>query len=190
MVLTKRDTVTKPVIARCGLRRQNKETMASSSDKVDLTHLGGDGEANMVDVSSKAVTHREACASAMIEMRADVLDALVTGSLPKGDALATARIAGIQAAKKTHELIPLCHPLPLDLVAVEFERAGPGLLVLRCTARATARTGVEMECLTGATVAALTIYDMAKSADRAMTIGPVRLDRKSGGKSGTYERNA
>ena len=175
-------------VAHYGRCLQNGDTVASSSDKIEFTHLGADGEARMVDVSSKAVTDREASASAAIEIRAEVLDAIVAGSLSKGDAIATARIAGIQAAKRTSELIPLCHPLPLDRVTVEFKRVGPETLVVTCTARATARTGVEMECLTGASVAALTVYDMAKSADRAMRIGPVQLERKSGGKSGPYER--
>jgi cyclic pyranopterin phosphate synthase len=142
----------------------------------------------MVDVSSKSPTEREATASAVITLQAPVLDALLGGSLPKGDALATARVAGILAAKRTSEWIPLCHPLPLDWVRVEFTRTGPGTLTISCTAKTTSRTGVEMEALTGATAAALTLYDMAKSADPRMVIGPIQLERKTGGRSGPFQR--
>lgn len=153
-----------------------------------LSHLDEGGRAKMVDVSQKEVTAREATASALLRIRSDALDLLMGGGLPKGDALNTARIAGIQAAKRTAELIPLCHILPLDFVGIEFLRTGPGELALSCTARTTARTGVEMEAMTGASVAALTIYDMCKSADKAIEIGPIRLEAKSGGKSGDYRR--
>jgi len=159
-----------------------------SDRKVKLSHLARDGQARMVDVSSKNVTVREALASAMIRMKPEVLRALQGGRLPKGDGLATARIAGIAAAKQTSNLIPMCHNLNLEWVSVDFEAAGAGKLRVMCVARTAARTGVEMEALTGAAIAALTIYDMAKSADKAIVIGPVRLERKSGGRSGTYER--
>ena len=142
----------------------------------------------MVDVSGKNVTEREAQASARLTMRAEVLTALMRGELPKGDAVATARVAGILAAKRTSDLIPLCHPLPLDYIHIEFDITGPSELMIQCVARTSARTGVEMEALTGATVAALTLYDMAKAADKGITIGPIQLERKSGGKSGTYTR--
>lgn len=142
----------------------------------------------MVDVSSKAVTVREAEATALLSFRGEVLDYLMAGSLPKGDALGVARVAGIQAAKRTAEWIPMCHPMALDWVHVTFNRRGNDQLEVRCTARTTAKTGVEMEALTGATVAALTLYDMAKSADKGIVIGPIQLERKSGGKSGTYVR--
>ena len=142
----------------------------------------------MVDVSAKVVTAREATASADVRMKAETLRAIAGGRLPKGDVLATARIAGIQAAKRTHELIPLCHALPLDAVALEFEVRAPRTLVIRSTARVSARTGLEMEALVAASVAALTIYDMCKSIDRGMTIGPVRLIEKSGGRSGTWRK--
>jgi len=155
---------------------------------VRFSHLGRTGEARMVDVSHKAVTLREAVASAALRIRPEVLDALLAGNLPKGDALGTARIAGIQAAKRTSEWIPMCHVLPLDHVGIEFARLSEGLIVVSCTARATARTGVEMEALTGAAAAALTLYDMIKSADKSVEIGPIRLERKSGGKSGEYSR--
>lgn len=142
----------------------------------------------MVDVSDKAVTVREAVASAMIRIQPSVLDALMAGSLPKGDALNTARIAGIQAAKRTSEWIPMCHVLALGFVGIDFVRNSSGELLVNCTARATARTGVEMEALTGAAAAALTVYDMTKSADKSMEIGPIRLERKTGGKGGDYGR--
>lgn len=142
----------------------------------------------MVDVSAKDVSVREAVASGVVTMRSDVLDALFEGKLPKGDALATARIAGVCAAKRTSEWIPLCHPLGLDWVDIEFSRGGDNVLSIRCVARTTARTGVEMEALTGVSAAALTIYDMAKAADKAIVIGPIQLERKTGGKSGTYTR--
>ena len=158
--------------------------MACERKEPELSHIGPRGEARMVDVSQKSATDREASASAVVRMRAEVLDAVVGGTLPKGDALATARVAGILAAKRTSESIPLCHPLPLDWVRVDFSRTGANELSIVCTAKTTARTGVEMEALMGVTVAALTLYDMAKAADKAIVIGPIRLERKTGGKSG------
>lgn len=143
----------------------------------------------MVDVSAKPVTVREAVALAEVRMEPAVLSMLLAGGLPKGDALNTARIAGIQAAKRTAEWIPMCHVLPLDFVEMEFSAQAPGVLRIVCTVRTTARTGVEMEALTGVSAAALTIYDMAKSADKAMEIGPIRLERKTGGISGDYVRS-
>lgn len=153
-----------------------------------LTHIGAGGEANMVDVGDKAETTRTAIAEGFVSMRPETLDMILAGNAKKGDVLGTARIAGIMAAKKTHELIPLCHPLLLTKVAVEIEpdRALPGLKVT-ALARVSGRTGVEMEALTAASVACLTIYDMAKAADRAMTISGVRLVEKTGGKSGDYK---
>ncbi len=153
-----------------------------------LTHIGAGGEANMVDVGDKAETTRTAIAEGFVSMRPETLDMILAGNAKKGDVLGTARIAGIMAAKKTHELIPLCHPLLLTKVAVEIEpdRALPGLKVT-ALARVTGKTGVEMEALTAAPVACLTIYDMAKAADRAMTISGVRLVEKTGGKSGDYK---
>lgn len=153
-----------------------------------LSHLDEQGRASMVDVSGKPVTVREARASAEVQMIPRVLDALLSNSMPKGDAVATARIAGIQAAKRTSELIPLCHAIALDHVAVEFDRLADNRLRISCTARSRGATGVEMEALTGASVAALVIYDMAKAADRAMIIGQVQLEQKSGGRSGDYSR--
>jgi len=152
-----------------------------------LTHLDETGAANMVDVSDKDVTDRVAIAAGAVIMQAETLEMIQSGSAKKGDVIATARIAGIMAAKKTHELIPLCHPLALSKVKIDIEpdAALPGLQV-RAMAKVSGQTGVEMEALTAATVACLTIYDMAKAVDRAMTITGVRLLEKSGGASGTY----
>ena len=163
--------------------------MTSESDAASaLSHVGPCGEVRMVDVSSKEVTQREASASAIVTMKEEVLDALMEGSLPKGDALATARVGGIMAAKRTSEWIPLCHTLPLDWVAIEFQRVSRTELRVTCMAKTASRTGVEMEALTGAAASALCIYDMAKAADKAIVIGPIQLEQKTGGKSGTYRR--
>ena len=142
----------------------------------------------MVDVSGKVATARMAVALAMVTMKAGTLALLRGGGLPKGDVLAVARVAGIQAAKRTGELIPLCHPLPLESVAVDFAFVGKTRLRITATAKITGKTGVEMEALTAAAVAALTIYDMAKAADKGIVIGPIRLESKTGGKSETYRR--
>jgi len=155
-----------------------------------LTHLTEAGQAQMVDVSEKAVTTREAVASAVVNVTPEVLKRLLGGDLPKGEALGTARIAGIQAAKRTGEWIPLCHPLGIDWVQVEFTKVSAGELSVVCTARTVARTGVEMEAMVGAAAAALTIYDMAKAADKSIVIGPLQLERKTGGKSGDFRREA
>ena len=149
-----------------------------------LTHLDDRGRARMVDVGEKPVTARVATAQARVRMGADALAALAQGA-PKGDVLAVARVAGIQAAKRTGDLIPLCHPLPLDGVSVDIATLADGVRI-QATARCTGRTGVEMEALTAATVAALTIYDMLKSVDRGMVIEDVRLLAKSGGRSGEW----
>jgi cyclic pyranopterin phosphate synthase len=152
-----------------------------------LTHLGPDGQANMVDVGGKDETERVAVAQGAVEMLPETLAMIVAGNAKKGDVIGAARIAGIMAAKRTHELIPLCHPLLLNKVGVDIveDAALPGLRVT-ATARVTGRTGVEMEALTAVTVACLTIYDMAKAVDRGMTISGIRLVEKSGGKSGDY----
>ena len=156
-------------------------------DASRLTHIGADGSAHMVDVGAKAETERTAVASGAVKMKPETLRAIIAGDAKKGDVLGAARIAGIMAAKKTHELIPLCHPLLLNKVSVDIE-PDDGLPGLRVTAlaRVTGKTGVEMEALTAATVACLTIYDMAKALDRAMEIGEVKLVSKTGGKSGDY----
>jgi cyclic pyranopterin monophosphate synthase len=153
-----------------------------------LTHLNAKGEAHIVDIGDKATTRRRAVASARLEAQAETITLILGGSLKKGDALAVARIAGIMAAKKTAELIPLCHPIPLTRVEVEIVGDGATSLVVTATAETTAQTGVEMEAMTAASVAALTLYDMAKSHDRAMRIESVQLDEKSGGKSGDFRR--
>jgi cyclic pyranopterin phosphate synthase len=152
-----------------------------------LTHLGAGGEANMVDVSAKDATSREATAEGVVAMSPETLDLVLAGDAKKGDVLGTARLAGIMAAKRTHELIPLCHPLLLSKVTVEIEPAPklPGLRVT-ATAKVTGQTGVEMEALTAVSVACLTIYDMIKAVDRGMRIEGIRLLAKSGGRSGDW----
>lgn len=150
-----------------------------------LTHLDDKGAARMVDVGAKAETTRSAVAEGHIRMTAEALEALMSGNGPKGDALATARIAGIMAAKRTGDLIPLCHPLGLESVTVEFARESDSIMVT-ATASLTGKTGVEMEVMTAASVALLTLYDMGKAIDRAMVIEGVRLLEKTGGKSGTW----
>ena len=151
-----------------------------------LTHLDAQGQASMVDVSEKASTHRKAIATASVVMRPETLVAIRAGDIKKGDVLGTARVAGIMAAKKTHELIPLCHPLLLTKVAVDFEYVEQGVDIM-ATVICQGQTGVEMEALTAASVAALTIYDMAKALEKTMRIENVRLLRKEGGKSGLFE---
>ncbi|NDV01484.1 cyclic pyranopterin monophosphate synthase MoaC [Pseudoroseicyclus tamaricis] len=153
-----------------------------------LSHFDQKGEAHMVDVSEKEVTTREARAIGHVKMTPQALDLARQGTAKKGDVIGTARLAGIMAAKRTADLIPLCHPLPLSHVslAIEADEALPGLR-LEATVRTTGRTGVEMEALTAVSVAALTLYDMLKAAEKGMEIGEIRLAYKSGGKSGTYE---
>jgi len=144
----------------------------------------------MVDVSQKPTTIRTAVASTRLTMRSEVLDALLADRLPKGEALASAKVAGILAAKRTAEWIPLCHPLPLDWVDIAFSRQSANSVEVLATVRTTARTGAEMEALTAVSAAALTLYDMAKGADREIVIGPTQLERKEGGRSGVYQRRA
>ncbi|MCX8135217.1 MAG: cyclic pyranopterin monophosphate synthase MoaC [Roseococcus sp.] len=151
-----------------------------------LTHFDAAGNAAMVDVSGKAETARVARARARIVMKPETLALIREGRAGKGDVLGVARIAGIMAAKRTHELIPLCHPLPISKVAVEFEIAPPDAIEIEASVSLTGRTGVEMEALTAASVAALTIYDMVKAVDRGMRIEALRVVHKAGGKSGTY----
>ncbi|HEY4405463.1 MAG TPA: cyclic pyranopterin monophosphate synthase MoaC [Xanthobacteraceae bacterium] len=152
-----------------------------------LSHLAKAGEARMVDVADKAVTKRVAVAEGRVVMTAKTLDLVLAGNAKKGDVLGAARIAGIMAGKRTHELIPLCHPLLISKIAVEIEpdRKLPGLIV-RASAQVTGQTGVEMEALTAVAVACLTIYDMVKAVERGMRIEGIRLIEKSGGKSGRY----
>ncbi len=155
----------------------------------DLTHLDRDGQARMVDVGEKAESIREARARATLRMKPETRRVLLSGDVPKGDALATARIAGIQAAKRTSDLIPLCHPLAITACEVAFEPAGDEeRFVIEASVRCAGRTGVEMEALTAVTVAALTLYDMLKAIDRGMAIEEVVLLEKRGGRSGQYRR--
>jgi cyclic pyranopterin monophosphate synthase len=167
-------------------KKRNSEVAPPS---VQLTHLDSNGRVRMVDVGEKPVTRREAIARGAVHMAAATLDAIVGGTLKKGEALATARLAGIMAAKRTHELIPLCHQIPLEVVEVDFQPDGASsALQIQARAVTNGRTGVEMEALIAVSAAALTIYDMAKAIDRAMTIDAVRLVRKSGGRSGDFIR--
>ncbi|MTI45714.1 cyclic pyranopterin monophosphate synthase subunit MoaC [Roseibium hamelinense] len=159
--------------------------MTDTGDK--LTHLDDSGAANMVDVSDKASTSRIAVAGGSVTMRPETLELIKSGNAKKGDVIGIARIAGIMAAKKTHELIPLCHPLMLSKVSIDIEPDDnlPGLRV-RATTKVSGQTGVEMEALTACSLACLTIYDMAKAVDRGMVIGDIRLLEKAGGKSGHW----
>lgn len=153
----------------------------------ELTHLSADGDARMVDVGAKNITSRIAVAAADVTLSDTVRERLFSGDLPKGDALAVARIAAIMAAKQTSSLIPLCHPIPIDGVDVAIYEMEDGAQV-EVTARTTAKTGIEMEAMTAASVGALTLYDMVKGLDRGAEIGSVRLLHKSGGKSGEWNR--
>jgi cyclic pyranopterin phosphate synthase len=152
-----------------------------------LSHVDAKGRARMVDVAGKDVTHRRAVAEAFIAMKPETLAMIVEGRAPKGDVMAVARVAGIMAAKRTSDLIPLCHPLPLTHASVDLE-PGEGCIRVIATAETDGKTGVEMEALTAAGVAALTLYDMCKAVDRGMEIGQLRLLEKSGGASGLWTR--
>jgi len=156
-----------------------------------LSHLNEVGEARMVDVSIKAVTERSAVAEGFVAMAPKTLELILQGEAPKGDVLATARIAAIMAAKRTHELIPLCHPLALTQVTVDFVASRePAGIRVEATAKVEAKTGVEMEALTAVAVACLTIYDMCKAVDRAMVFSGIRLIEKTGGRSGNFQAGA
>jgi len=154
----------------------------------ELTHLDEKGAARMVDITDKEITHREAIATSYVSMSADTLDKVINQGIAKGDVLSVARIAGIQACKRCSDLIPLCHPLQLSSVTVDFtiDQAANKILI-KCRCKLAGRTGVEMEALTGASIAALTIYDMCKALEKGMVIGETKLEMKSGGKSGTWE---
>jgi len=153
-----------------------------------FSHFDADGASRMVDVGGKEITVRHARASGRVRMSAGTLQMVPQGAAPKGNVLEVARLAGILAAKRTGELIPLCHLLPLDVVSVSFRFPDPTTIEIEAEARATARTGVEMEALVAVSVAALTIYDMCKAVDRGITIDQIRLEEKSGGRSGHYVR--
>jgi cyclic pyranopterin monophosphate synthase len=156
----------------------------------ELTHFDKSGAAHMVDVSEKAVTDRIASASGNIKMHPDTFDIVMKGDAKKGDVLGIARLAGIMAAKKTSDLIPLCHPLPITKVALDLKAdKANSQIVITATVKTSGQTGVEMEALTAVSVAALTVYDMLKAVDRAMEISDIRVDLKDGGKSGRYEAN-
>lgn len=158
---------------------------------MSFNHFDEKGQAHMVDVSAKEVTLREAIAEAHVVLGGALLQQITRQDLAKGDVLGVARLAGIAAAKKTSELIPLAHPLALHHVAVDYTTdPDAGVLVIRCTVRAQEKTGVEMEAMTAAAVAGLTVYDMCKGVRREITLGPVSLVRKSGGRSGVYERRS
>jgi cyclic pyranopterin phosphate synthase len=156
--------------------------------KASLTHLNERGEAHIVDIGDKASTKRRAVAQARVIAQPATITAVIGGSLKKGDALAVARIAGIMAAKKTAELIPLCHPIPLTKVSVDISPENDTTILIEATAETTGQTGVEMEALVAASTAALTLYDMAKAIDRAMVVTDICLLEKSGGKSGDFTR--
>jgi cyclic pyranopterin phosphate synthase len=158
------------------------------ADKSKLTHFTEDGAAHMVDVSAKDVSERVAVAGGRISMSTGAFAHVKAGTAKKGDVLGAARLAGIMAAKKTSDLIPLCHPLSLSKVEIDFDLdAGASAVEILATVKVTGKTGVEMEALTAASVAALTIYDMLKAVDKGMVIGDIRLLKKSGGRSGLYE---
>jgi cyclic pyranopterin monophosphate synthase len=154
----------------------------------DLSHFDERGQSRMVDVGSKPTTERMARASGLVRMAPATLALIRDRRLEKGDVLEVARLAGIMAAKRTSELIPLCHPLPLDSVTIDFSFPDDATLGIEATARVTARTGVEMEALTAVSVAALTVYDMCKAIDRGITIAAIQLEEKSGGRSGHWRR--
>jgi cyclic pyranopterin phosphate synthase len=172
--------------------RIDYDIIASQVKEMSLSHLDEQGRARMVDVGHKPDTQREAVAKGRVLMRPETLALIQEGGLPKGDVLAVAQVAGVMAAKRTHELIPMCHPLLLTHIGVEFELCQPdeketlATIDLSATVRTTGKTGVEMEALTAVTVAGLTIYDMCKAVDRGMRLEGVRLVRKSGGKSGEW----
>jgi cyclic pyranopterin monophosphate synthase len=153
----------------------------------ELTHLDETGAVRMVDVGDKEETRRRAVAEAVVVMSEDLVQRVMSGDMPKGDVLAVARVAGITGAKRTPDLIPLCHPVAITGVDIQIDRGGHGLHI-RATVTTTGRTGVEMEAMTAASVAALTVYDMVKSAERGVTIESVRLLEKSGGRSGRWQR--
>ena len=166
---------------------QAKRNTSAGDAVARLSHVDGEGRVRMVDVGAKAVTRREAVARGSITIAADALLLIREGRIAKGDPLQAARLAGIMAAKRTADIVPLCHPLPLSLVEVDL-RERPDGYDIEAVARTTAQTGVEMEALTAVAAAALTVYDMVKAVDKTMVIGEIRLMRKTGGRSGEYRR--
>jgi len=158
-------------------------------DSSGFTHLDARGRAQMVDVGEKAPTVREAKATALLRMNPTTMDKILAGQIQKGEVFSVARLAGIMAAKRTSELIPLCHPLPLDVIQVDLEPRASGELEVRTYVKVEAKTGVEMEALVAAAIAALTVYDMCKAVDREMEIASLYLEEKKGGRSGTFRRS-
>jgi cyclic pyranopterin monophosphate synthase len=156
----------------------------------EFTHLDPKGAARMVDVGQKPVSRRTARASGKVKMAPATLERILAGDIPKGDVISSARLAGIMAAKRTDELIPLCHSLPIDAVSLEFRNVQTGILAIEAEVTSTGKTGVEMEALVAVSVASLTIYDMCKSIDRAMQINEIQLEEKTGGVHGDYVRDA
>jgi cyclic pyranopterin phosphate synthase len=155
-----------------------------------LSHVDTQGRARMVDVSAKAVTQREAIARGVVRMQPETLRLIRGGKIPKGEVLAVARVAGIMAAKRTADLIPMCHPLPIQVARIDFDVIAPDRLQIEACVKVSGKTGVEMEALAAVCVAALTVYDMCKAVDRAMVIGDVRLMEKRGGRSGVWRAGA
>lgn len=169
---------------------KSKRQKGAGETSAQLTHIDEQGQAMMVDVGGKEATRREAIAEAIVTMSRDTLRLVVEGQMKKGDVFGAARLAGIMAAKKTPELIPLCHPLPVDTIRLDFTvDEGASSVVIHAIVGTTARTGVEMEAMVAAAVAALTIYDMCKAAEKGITITGVKLVRKSGGKSGLWQKS-
>jgi len=158
------------------------------SRKAGLSHVDAQGRARMVDVSDKPVTDREALARGVIRMQPSTLRLIQAGKIAKGEVFAVARVAGVMAAKRTAEVIPMCHPLPIQVAAIDFRVTGPGRLAIEARVKVTGKTGVEMEALSAVSVAALTVYDMCKAVDRGMVIGDICLMEKRGGRSGEYRR--
>lgn len=167
---------------------QNLADKDSTSTNKTLSHVRADGSSHMVDVSAKASTDRSATAVAHFKTSPEVIDKILKGDLPKGEVLSVARVAGIMAAKRTSELIPLCHPLAITKVEVDFARIDPKTLLIRASVKTTGKTGVEMEALTAVNVAALTVYDMVKAVDKLASITDIKVVAKSGGKSGDWIR--
>jgi len=161
---------------------------ARKTRKARLSHVDARGRARMVDVSDKAVTEREAVAAGVIRMQPRTLRLIRAGKIAKGEVLAVARVAGIMAAKRTAELIPMCHPLPIQVAGVDFSVTAPGTLAIEARVKVTGKTGVEMEALTAVSAAALTVYDMCKAVDRGMVIGEICVMEKRGGRTGEYRR--
>ena len=155
-----------------------------------LSHFDKSGDSRMVDVGQKAISQRTARASGLVRMSASTLTLIFDKKAAKGDVLEVSRIAGIMAAKRTAELIPLCHTLPLESVAIDFSKVDDSTLRIEATAKIEAKTGIEMEALTAVSVAALTVYDMCKGVDRGITIGPIQLEEKSGGRTGQWRRSS